>query len=115
MSTESSPRYVRLQVELVVELTDEEALRNGAVEHIRADEYMPEEDREPALESVQEDASEAVAYFIDPFDLVSDIPGVELAQASWQSEIATFDPDSLLEDEEEGYEDEDEEEDGDDR
>ena len=33
-----------------------------------------------------EDTAEALAYLVDPFDLVSEIPGVELAQASWSSE-----------------------------
>lgn len=55
-----------------------------------------------------EDTAEALAYLVDPFDLVSQVPGVELQQASWSSERIDYDPDSpewdLDEDDE--YEDE---------
>jgi hypothetical protein len=43
---------------------------------------------------VTEDTAEALAYLVDPFDLVSQVPGVELQQASWSSERIEYDPDS---------------------
>lgn len=55
---------------------------------------MAEEERLHAISAVQQDESEALAYLIDPFDLVGDIPGVDLAQASWSSEEIDYDPDS---------------------
>ena len=55
---------------------------------------MPDEERAHAESAVTEDTAEALAYLVDPFDLVSEVPGVELAQASWSSEQIDYDPDS---------------------
>lgn len=55
---------------------------------------MSEEERVHAISAVQQDEAEALAYLIDPFDLVGDVPGVDLAQASWSSEEIDYDPDS---------------------
>ncbi len=41
-----------------------------------------------------EDTAEALAYLVDPFDLVGDVPGTDLAQASWSAERVDYDPDS---------------------
>ncbi|MFD8591462.1 hypothetical protein ACFV1B_18285 [Streptomyces sp. NPDC059637] len=110
MSTEngegagSTPRHIRLQVELVVEITDSGALTSAALEQVREDQYMPDDEREHAAASIDSDPAEALAYLIDPFDLVDEIPGIELAQASWQSVHTEYDPES---DEWDLYEDED--------
>ncbi|CAM5514228.1 DNA primase OS=Streptomyces griseomycini OX=66895 GN=FHS37_001350 PE=4 SV=1 [Streptomyces griseomycini] len=40
------------------------------------------------------DTAEALAYLIDPFGLVGEVPGVELQQASWSGERIDYDPDS---------------------
>ena len=45
--------------------------------------------------AVREDDAEALAYLVDPFDLVGEVPGVELAQASWSSEPIDYDPDAV--------------------
>ncbi|MBT2393825.1 hypothetical protein ACFO9E_02550 [Streptomyces maoxianensis] len=120
MTTSETSRYVRLRVELVLEVGDSGALTGAALDRIAADEFMPDEERAHAESAVREDEAEAIAYLVDPFDLVSDVPGVELAQASWSSEQIDYDPDAeewdLDEEDEEGeaYEgDEDGEEDGD--
>jgi hypothetical protein len=55
---------------------------------------MPADERAHAEGAVTEDTAEALAYLVDPFDLVSDVPGIELAQASWSSEQIDYDPDS---------------------
>ena len=55
---------------------------------------MPADERAHAEGAVTEDTAEALAYLVDPFDLVGDLPGVELAQASWSSEQIDYDPDS---------------------
>jgi hypothetical protein len=44
--------------------------------------------------TVRADGAEALASLVDPFDLVSEVPGVELAQASWSSESIEYDPDA---------------------
>jgi hypothetical protein len=94
MSTDETSRFVRLKVELVLEIDDAEALTGGALQRISEDEAMPAEERAHAESAVQEDEAEAVAYLVDPFDLVADVPGAELVQASWSSEQVDYDPDS---------------------
>ncbi|MBD3933484.1 hypothetical protein IF129_18230 [Streptomyces chumphonensis] len=96
MNTEDTPRYVRLQVEVVLEVADPESLARAASEHIAADEFMPDEERRDAVTAVGGDTAEAIAYLVDPIDLVSEVPGVELAQASWSSELIDYDPESEL-------------------
>lgn len=94
MSTEETSRFVRLRVELVVEVDDEEAVTRAALERISDDPEMPADEQAHAEGAVTEDTAEALAYLVDPFDLVSEIPGVDLVQASWSSEQIDYDPDS---------------------
>ncbi|WP_344069679.1 hypothetical protein [Streptomyces crystallinus] len=110
MTTEETPRYVRLRVDLVLEIDDPEALTGAALERIAADELLPDQERAHAESAVREDEAEALAYLVDPFDLVAEVPGVELAQASWSSEEIEYDPDD--EDWDLDEEDEDDEEEG---
>ncbi|WP_235968313.1 hypothetical protein [Streptomyces mesophilus] len=112
MSTPETSRFVRLRVELVLEVTDEDSLAGAALDRIGEDAYMPEEERTHAESAVREEAAEALAYLVDPFDLVAEVPGVELTQASWSSEAVDHDPDDPEWDEEDldgdlAYEDED--------
>ncbi len=85
---------MRLQVELVLEIGELEALTGAALERIAADDSMPDEERAHAESAVSEEGAEAVAYLVDPFDLVEGVPGVELARASWSSEPIDYDPDA---------------------
>jgi hypothetical protein len=94
MTTSETSRYVRLRVELVLEVEDPDALTGAALERIASDEFMPDEERAHAKSAVREDAAEAIAYLVDPFDMVSEVPGVDLAQASWSSEQIEYDPDA---------------------
>ncbi|MFC8436380.1 hypothetical protein [Streptomyces sp. NPDC057253] len=94
MSTEETSRFVRLRVELVVEVDDQDAVTRAALERIAEDPDMPDDERAHAESAVTEDTAEALAYLVDPFDLVGEVPGVELAQASWSSEQIDYDPDS---------------------
>ncbi|WP_328750117.1 hypothetical protein OHT57_31780 [Streptomyces sp. NBC_00285] len=94
MSTEETSRFVRLRVELVVEVGDHEAVARAALARIADDPDMPDDERAHAEGAVTEDTAEALAYLVDPFDLVGEVPGVELAQASWSSEQIDYDPDS---------------------
>ncbi|MET9875954.1 hypothetical protein ABZZ36_15190 [Actinacidiphila glaucinigra] len=91
---ESGPRYVRLQVELVLEITGSGELTDAALDQIGGDEYMPDDERQHAEASVRQDESEALAYLVDPFDLVTSVPGIELVQASWSCAHTEYDPDS---------------------
>ncbi|AWZ05398.1 hypothetical protein ACODT3_13835 [Streptomyces sp. 4.24] len=95
MNPSETSRYVRLRVDLVLEVPDVDALTGAALAHIKADEFMPDEERSHAEAAVREDESEALAYLVDPTDLVAEIPGVELAQASWSSEPVEYDPESM--------------------
>ncbi|MGW0595833.1 hypothetical protein ACWD11_01665 [Streptomyces sp. NPDC002776] len=94
MSTEETSRFVRLRVELVLEVDDMDAVTKAALGRIADDSAMPADERTHAESAVTEDTAEALAYLVDPFDLVSEIPGVDLAQASWSSEQIDYDPDS---------------------
>ncbi|HEY9330313.1 MAG TPA: hypothetical protein VIS09_19095 [Streptomyces sp.] len=96
MSTSESSRFVRLRVEMVLEITDAEALSGTALESLAAEYGEPggesAKERTHAEAAVREDGAEALASLIDPFDLVSEVPGVELTQASWSSETIDYDP-----------------------
>jgi hypothetical protein len=94
MSTEETSRFVRLRVELVLEVEDADAVTKAALRRIADEPDMPDDERAHAEGAVTEDTAEALAYLVDPFDLVSEVPGVELAQASWSSEPIDYDPDS---------------------
>ncbi|MGW0731245.1 hypothetical protein [Streptomyces sp. NPDC002851] len=108
MSTPETSRYVRMRVELVLDVTDSAALTGAALDLIAADDALPDEERGHAADAVRDDAAEALAYLVDPVDLVADVPGVELTQASWSSEPA----DGGLADEDDAWdEDEDQDED----
>ncbi|MGW3287338.1 hypothetical protein ACWDR3_22145 [Streptomyces sp. NPDC001002] len=116
MSLEETSRFVRLRVELVLEVDDADAVTKAALRRIAAEDDMPADERVHAEDAVTEDTAEALAYLVDPFDLVSEVPGVELAQASWSSEPIDYDPDSpdwdLDEDDDEGDVDDDGDEGG---
>jgi hypothetical protein len=94
MSTSETSQFVRLRVELVVEVESAEALTKAARERIAGDADMTADERVHTESAVTHDTAEALAYLVDPFDLVSEVPGVELALASWSSEQIDYDPDS---------------------
>ncbi|MDX3571293.1 hypothetical protein ACF06V_09835 [Streptomyces bobili] len=97
MTSEKTSRFVRLRVELVLEIDDAGALTKAALRRLAeeaADPGMPEGERAHAESAVTEDTAEALACLVDPFDLVSEIPGIELQQASWSTEPVDYDPDS---------------------
>ncbi len=70
MSTEETSRFVRLRVELVVEIDDRDAVTRAALERIADDPDTPDDERAHAEGAVTEDTAEALAYLVDPFDLV---------------------------------------------
>ncbi|MDK1343268.1 hypothetical protein QNO09_08130 [Streptomyces sp. 378] len=94
MSTPETSRFVRVRVEVVLEVGDADAVTKAALRRIADDAEMPAAERTHAEGAVTEDTAEALAYLVDPFDLVSQVPGVELQQASWSSERIDYDPDS---------------------
>lgn len=93
MSEEETSRFVRLRVDLVLEIEDADRLAAAALERIAEDPAMPPEERAHAEAAVREDGAEALAYLVDPVDLVEALPGAELVQASWSSERVGYDPD----------------------
>jgi hypothetical protein len=112
MNTEETSRFVRLRVELVLEVEDAGAVTKAALRRLAEDTGLPADERVHAEEAVTEDTAEALAYLVDPFDLVSEVPGVDLAQASWSTEPIDYDPDSPEWDLDEDDDDEDEGADG---
>jgi hypothetical protein len=93
MTSPEASRFVRLRVELVLEIKDSDELRQAAYERIDGDAAMSDEERAHARSTAGTDEAEALAHLIDPFDLVDEVSGIELAQASWTSEWVDFDPD----------------------
>lgn len=93
MSEEETSRFVRLRVDLVLEIEDADRLAAAALERIAEDPAMRPEERAHAEAAVREDGAEALAYLVDPVDLVEALPGAELVQASWSSERVGYDPD----------------------
>lgn len=102
---------MRLRVELVLEIDDQEAVTGAALRRIADGGDMTDEERVHAESAVTEDTAEALAQLVDPFALVDEVPGVELLQASWSGEEIDYDPDSpewdLDEDDDGPYGDED--------
>ncbi|MFJ6568126.1 hypothetical protein ACIQNU_11920 [Streptomyces sp. NPDC091292] len=94
MSTPEASRYVRLRVDLVLDVLDSDALTGGALKRIAEDATLRPDERIHAEGVVTGEPAESLAYLVDPFDLVGDVPGVALAQASWSSEEIDYDPDS---------------------
>ncbi|MGW0565337.1 hypothetical protein ACWDZ4_33255 [Streptomyces sp. NPDC003016] len=95
MNAIDTSRFVRLQVELVLEISDAEALTGAALAHVTEDTHVQDAERTHARSAVREDVAEALAHLVDPFDLIGDVPGVELAQASWSSERIDYNPDAV--------------------
>lgn len=95
MSTPETSRFVRLHVELVLEIDDPRALTAAALARIASDDSLPDEEREHARSAVGEDEAEALAYLVEPSELVGEVPGVELVQASWSSERIDYDPETV--------------------
>lgn len=85
---------MRLRVELVLEVEDADEVTKVALQRIAEDPELPGEERTHAEAAVTEDTAEALAYLVDPFDLVGEVPGIELQQASWSTEYVAYDPDS---------------------
>lgn len=81
-------------MEIVLEVDDADAVTKSALRRIADEAEMPAAERAHAEGAVTEDPAEALAYLVDPFDLVSQVPGVELQQASWSSERVDYDPDA---------------------
>lgn len=79
----------------MLEVGDPEALTAAALERIAVDELMPASERNFAEDAVREDEAEALAYLVDPVELLGAVPGVELAHASWSTEPVDHDPESL--------------------
>lgn len=80
---------------MLLEVSDGVALTRAAVAYVQRDEAIPDEELTRAVSAVSDGlggASESVAYLVDPLGMVRHVPGVELAQASWSSEMV--DPES---------------------
>ncbi|MER5711289.1 MULTISPECIES: hypothetical protein [unclassified Streptomyces] len=95
MSTSETARYVRLRVDVVLEIDGPAELTEAAEGRINGDEFMPEDERVQARAAARDDSAEALAYLVEPFDLIRGVPGIEMVQASWSTEEVEYDPDAL--------------------
>ncbi|KOU04423.1 hypothetical protein ADK87_08135 [Streptomyces sp. NRRL F-4711] len=94
MNTPETSRFVRIRVDLVLEIDDEEAVTGAALQALADGSGLSGAERADSERAVTEDTAEALAHLVDPFDLVGTVPGVELREASWSSEQIDYDPDS---------------------
>jgi hypothetical protein len=78
-----------------VEVDDHEALQRTARGRVATDGTLPDGERDRIEAVVTHDTAEALAYLVDPFDLVAALPGIELTQTSWSAEHVDGDPGSL--------------------
>ncbi|MFD9126753.1 hypothetical protein [Kitasatospora sp. NPDC059571] len=92
LPAQDAPRYVRLSIELIAEITDEQALKAAALAQVENDEYLDDEERAQSVEAIEVDPSGSLAHFIDPVALLGDVPGIELTSATWESAQTEFDP-----------------------
>jgi hypothetical protein len=95
MTNTETSHYVRLHADLLVEVRDGDALTGGALRLIARDDRIDPTERARAELAVKQDTAEALAYLVDPFDLVREVPGIDLLRASWSSEEvaeAEYDP-----------------------
>ncbi|MFJ8471886.1 hypothetical protein [Kitasatospora sp. NPDC094011] len=92
--TTDAPRYVKLKIELIAEITDEGALKAAALQQVAEDEYLDDDERAQSVDAIEVDPSGSLAHFIDPVALLGDVPGVELASATWESAQTEFDPEN---------------------
>jgi hypothetical protein len=95
MTATENSRFVRIDVQLVVEVDDLEALCRTARGRIAGDAALPDGERDRIEAVVTHDTAEALAYLVDPFDLVAALPGIELTQTSWSAEHVDGGPGSL--------------------
>ena len=93
-SETSEPRYIRLQIELIAEIVDEKALAEAALEQVRNDAFLEDEERAEAGAAIEIDPAGSIAHFVDPVAMLAGIPGVELAEATWESQPVDFDPEN---------------------
>jgi hypothetical protein len=91
LPSEGGPRYIRLQIELIAEIVDEKALQAAALEQVEKDEYLEDDERAEAIEAINVDPTGAIAHFIDPVAMLEAIPGVELAEAGWETQPVDYD------------------------
>lgn len=90
----TASRYVRLQIELIVEIVDEKALQVAALEQVQADDLLEDEERAEAVAAIEIDPAGAIAHFVDPVAMLEGVPGVELAEATWESQPVDYDPEN---------------------
>jgi hypothetical protein len=77
-----------------VEIVDEKELQAAALEQVRDDEFLEDEERAEAIAAIEIDPAGAIAHFVDPVAMLSGVPGVELAEATWESQPVDYDPEN---------------------
>ncbi len=93
MSEEATSWYVRVPAEIVVEVTDPDAVRQAARDAVAANEDMQAAERADAMDRINTDLADAVALVVDLEGLLADAPGLEIVEATWSAEIdADYEP-----------------------
>ncbi|CAM5293098.1 Histidine ammonia-lyase [Streptomyces fumanus] len=88
--TPETLHFVRVRVDLVLEVNEEEVPPGAGPDRRRG--RPPDAERAHAEGAVTADTAEALAHLVDPFDLVSEVPGVELARRRGAPNASTWTP-----------------------
>jgi hypothetical protein len=81
----------------MLEIIDEEALRQAALEQVTHVQFGTDEDRRSAQAEAQRDPTAAVSWLLDPESLADDIPGVRVLD-DVSLEVGSPDDDSEIDD-----------------
>jgi hypothetical protein len=75
---------VFFRIDLELEVTDAEALKDAALAHLRSEDNSFQDPREKAAleDRVQASATDALIELVDPWDAISPIPGIEASVAT---------------------------------
>ncbi len=86
-ATSPPPSRIRITAEVIVQVVDETALRQAAVKLVGEQDHASEDDRELERALVQSDNAEAVALLADLAAAAHTIPGVEVVETTWGTDI----------------------------
>jgi hypothetical protein len=71
-------RPAKIKAEAIVEITDEAAVVEAALAGIEGTELSGDGEREAHQAEIKRDAVAAVAWLVDPFGLLPDVPGAQV-------------------------------------
>jgi hypothetical protein len=78
-------RRAKIKAEAMVEITDEAAVIEAALEAVDATEFTGDGEREAQIAEIENDAVAALGWLVDVFGLLPEVPGAELVSGTDQT------------------------------